>query len=64
MLDESDASASALPAVTSRKVIDKATEGGGRPFNEDPYSFLSPSDEQVQTCLYVDYQFGAWESTV
>ena len=31
---------------------DVVREGGGRPFNEEPYTFLSQEDEQVKICRW------------
>jgi len=30
---------------------DEVRMGAGRPFNEDPYSYLSLEDEQLKSCL-------------
>ncbi|CAD6578685.1 MAG: hypothetical protein CYPHOPRED_000654 [Cyphobasidiales sp. Tagirdzhanova-0007] len=44
---EEERDVSLLPRI----LIPKATEGAGRPFNEEPYSFLSPDDEDVKMCI-------------
>lgn len=42
----------ATPTVVS-EVDDEPKMGGGRPFSEEPYSYLSADDDQLRTCMYV-----------
>lgn len=47
------ASATQSGASTPVAEADEVKMGAGRPFSEDPYSYLSLEDDQVKTCLYV-----------
>ena len=47
-------SATAPPANQTPKGSgdeEEKREGGGRPFNEEPYAFLAPDDEEVKKCM-------------
>jgi multisite-specific tRNA:(cytosine-C5)-methyltransferase len=44
-------SAVPTPEATPAPEADEQKMGGGRPFNEDPYSYLPEDDDQVQTCM-------------
>lgn len=47
-------SATATPSTQTPKGSgdeDEKREGAGRPFNEEPYAFLAPDDEEVKKCM-------------
>lgn len=52
-MEGAEEASSELKSASLNEDNDHSTEGGGRPFNEEPYTFLSSDDDQVKICRSV-----------